>query len=89
MRLIDADAICNECIEGLLLATCEDCVIKDYKLNKSVDAVPVVRCKECEHWNEDALACDTLPWVRSSEHANWYAEDFCSYGNRKGGELDE
>ena len=45
--------------------------------------VDVVRCRECKHWNKDALACDTLPWVDSSEHANWYAEDFCSYGERK------
>lgn len=45
--------------------------------------VPVVRCKECIHWNKDALACDTLPRVDSSEHANWYAEDFCSYGERR------
>lgn len=52
------------------------------------DAVPVVRCKDCEHWNKDALACDTLHWVDSSEHANWYADDFCSYGERKDGGED-
>jgi hypothetical protein len=51
----------------------------------TIDAVPVVRCKDCEHWNKDAMACDTLPWVDSSEHANWYADDFCSYGERKDG----
>ena len=49
----------------------------------TVDAVEVVRCKDCIHWNKDALACDILPWVDSSEHENWYAEDFCSYGERK------
>ena len=49
----------------------------------AADVVPVVRCKDCKHWNKDALACDTLPWVNSSEHANWYAEDFCSYGERR------
>lgn len=48
MRLIDADAICKECIDEFLVATCENCVIKEYKINKSVDAVPVVRCKECK-----------------------------------------
>ena len=52
----------------------------------TIDAVPVCRCKDCVHWNKDALACDTLPWVDSSEHANWYADDFCSYGERKDGE---
>jgi hypothetical protein len=50
------------------------------------DTIPVVRCKDCIHWNKDALACDTLPWVDSSEHENWYADDFCSYGERKDGD---
>jgi hypothetical protein len=56
------------------------------KAIQTADVVPVVRCKDCKHWNKDALACDTLPWVNSSEHANWYADDFCSYGERKGGD---
>lgn len=58
-------------------------MIGDEGQTPAVDAVEVVRCRECKHWNEDALACDTLPWVNSSEHANWYAEDFCSYGERR------
>ena len=49
----------------------------------TADVVEVVRCKDCKHWNKDAMACDTLPWVNSSEHANWYADDFCSYGERR------
>lgn len=49
----------------------------------AVDAVEVVLCKDCKHWNKDALACDTLPWVNSCEHVNWYDNDFCSYGERK------
>lgn len=58
-------------------------VVRDIKRAPAVDAEAVVRCKECKHWNKDALACDTLPWVNSSEHVNWYAEDFCSYGERR------
>lgn len=50
---------------------------------KLVSFAPVVLCKDCKHWNKDALTCDTLPWVNSSEHANWYADDFCSYGERR------
>lgn len=50
---------------------------------QSADVVEVVRCKDCKHWNEDALACDLLPWVDSSEHENWYEDDFCSYGERR------
>ena len=47
------------------------------------DVVSVVRCKDCKHYNKDAFACNLLPWVDSSEHENWYADDFCSYGERK------
>ena len=43
----------------------------------------LVRCKDCENWNKDALACNTLPWVASSEHVNWYENDFCSYGEQR------
>ncbi len=53
-----------------------------------VDAVEVVRCKDCKHYNEDALDCNLLPWVDSSEHENWYADDFCSYGERKDNEAN-
>ena len=52
----------------------------------AVDAVEVVRCKDCKHYNEDALACNLLSWVNSSEHENWYADDFCSYGERRNDE---
>ena len=47
------------------------------------DVVEVVRCKDCKYWNRAASACDTLPWVNSFEHENWYADDFCSYGERR------
>ena len=59
------------------------CAIMDGIVKSSADVATVVRCKDCKHWNEDALACDTLPWASTSEHANWYAEDFCSYGERR------
>lgn len=84
MRLIDADALKAEFTGNFgrelwhytgIWATID--------VAPTIDAVPVVRCKDCKHWNDDAMACDTLPWVDSSEHANWYADDFCSYGERK------
>lgn len=60
----------------------------------TVDAVEVVRCKDCEHWHKgtdwcschshfitpDGAACH--PW----ESANWKmfeGDDFCSYGERR------
>lgn len=100
MRLIDADALLESARVFEIVACARGCGKSILHLAKAwlfcevekaptIDAVEVVRCKDCEYWNEDALACDTLPWVSSSEHANWYAEDFCSYGKRKGGESDE
>lgn len=49
----------------------------------TIDAVPVVRCKECKHlrdWKDGNMVC----WVWTD---TWDAavgpDDFCSYGERK------
>lgn len=83
MRLIDADdfkrrilAFCTACrctflsVEGIVAA-----------INNSdtVDAVPVVRCKDCKYYKPDEYECGCdfaggLPYVK--------AGDFCSYGER-------
>ena len=49
----------------------------------TVDAVPVVRCKDCKYYKPDEYKCGCdfaggLPYVK--------AGDFCSYGERKDGE---
>ena len=36
-RLVDADAICQECIDDFILETCEGCVIETHKLHKTID----------------------------------------------------
>ena len=51
----------------------------------TVDAVPVVRCRDCKHWDSETWFCDNhstfghhgLDWNMFSE------DDFCSYGERK------
>ena len=51
----------------------------------TVDAVPVVRCRDCKHWDSETWFCDNhstfshhgLEWNMFSE------DDFCSYGERK------
>ena len=52
----------------------------------TVDAVPVVRCKDCRHWHKDTVFCDYMSYGKASERVNWYADDFCSYGERKDGD---
>ena len=45
----------------------------------TVDAVEVVRCKDCKYWHKETLFCDYMPHG-ALERVNWYADDFCSYG---------
>ena len=64
----------------------------------SVDAVEVVRCRDCKHWNRYTLQhngndfrdwneaeCEVLASRDGYNEINRYVEedDFCSYGERK------
>lgn len=60
----------------------------------TVDAVEVVRCKDCRHWREDIGWCDINSHFVDDNDApcspedspNWRmfnANDFCSYGERR------
>ena len=41
----------------------------------SIDAVPVIRCKDCKYWNGEGKYCDyDMSGLR---------EDFCSWAERK------
>ena len=63
----------------------------------TVDAVEVVRCKDCKHWHEATGWCDQHSWFIEEdgepchpwESNNWKMlneDDFCSYGERKDNE---
>ena len=63
----------------------------------SVDAVEVVRCKDCKYWHEETGWCDQHSWFIEEdgepchpwESNNWKMlneDDFCSYGERKDNE---
>lgn len=73
MRLIDADALEDKfgCSDADILAKEE---IRDAP---TIDAVPVVRCKDCAHlYGARCAVCGLLPRK---------PDDFCSYGERKDG----
>ena len=82
MRLIDMTGFCeslsdHETVSGVLI-----------KLSKqpTIDAVPVVRCRECKRWDADpdSYGKDDGPkgkCMKSFEET--YSDDFCSYGQRK------
>lgn len=81
MRLIDADALWDELTEDLedgdVLYRIPPSYIDDAP---TVDAVPVVRCKDCKYYKPDEFECGCdfaggLPYVK--------ADDFCSYGQRR------
>lgn len=80
MRLIDIEAeVCADCV-------CRDkCDRQTYcwvKEMQTVDAVPVVRCKECK-WAGGDFVCYRGVMVQHKP------EDFCSYGERRGGGEDD
>ena len=88
MSLINREALLSfEKMDADLCATCgehhtvED-VIMMIKTAPTVDAVPVVRCRECKWWQED----DDIGHCDNPDGLDNYAkpDDFCSYGEKEG-----
>ena len=84
MRLIDADEavkiIKRYDDRGLTLdevTRITDGIAKEIEAMPTIDAVEVVRCKDCKHYDVSAMRC--IP----SEDLRDYT-DFCSYGERRG-----
>ncbi len=96
-RLIDADAILKadeNSDKALVLGSGKSLEIAYALLKKkvadapTVDAVPVVRCKDCEHWDDDpdTYGADDGPKGKCMKlFETMCADDFCSYGERKDG----
>ena len=109
-RLIDADALRFEIINkpsefkateatidfltGLSKRTHEVLDILDE--SQTIDAVPVVRCRECEYWGDEDgkllrsdgvifARCKAHNYLIDGRHTGWCPteNDFCSYGERK------
>ena len=87
MRLINADAL------GIGKAKREAFTVPEYAdgwnsakkiidTAPTVDAVPVVRCKDCKYWqdNNDGYPHEECRWGHGETPD---ANDFCSYGERK------
>ena len=91
MRLIDADALQAELLRmGFFPAMVKAAI----RRTPTVDAVEVVRCRDCKHWHEETGWCDQHshfvksdgeachPWERS-EWKRMDEDDSCSYGERR------
>ena len=100
-RLIDTNALidwltkhtgfrgnCENCTD----IDCLDCIVENCVKNfPTVDAVEVVRCKDCKHWDEYRIGSLEGPGTGDgcclADPNNWIdhrmADDFCSYGERR------
>ena len=88
-RLIDADAFLAREIKRCHCVPSVGSSDRDYESLKlllqqepTIDAVRVVRCKDCRHWqdNNGGYPNKECRW-REDETPD--ADDFCSYGERK------
>lgn len=81
MRLVDADNA-RECFggDGVTGAVMK----RMFDSLPTIDAVPVVRCRECKHWTGVALGM-RCKWYSFPPNAWVYSQpdDFCSRGQRK------
>ena len=71
---------------------------EDIESAPTVDAVPVVRCRECKYWGDEDgklqdsdgvlfARCNVHNYLIDGRHTGWCPteNDFCSYGERKEG----
>lgn len=106
MRLIDADALMEkynvkdvtmaECLTDTKMAKSFEkfCIISDAVEDApTVDAVPVVRCRECKHWS--SLGGPGLVGLGECRNKRFFAFEYgfetednftCADGERKGGD---
>ena len=93
-RLIDADAF----LEKMKRTSRYFDAVFDVEEMPTVDAVPVVRCRDCKYWgdedgklqNSDGVLfarCKVHNYLIDGRHTGWCPteNDFCSYGERKEG----
>ena len=97
MRLIDADAL-DLRLEALMkryMSLGRQGVAEDYNfvrtvisVEETIDAVEVVRCKDCKYYRNGKHFtginfCQRLPYYAEKGGLNTADDDFCSYGERK------
>lgn len=93
MRLIDADALIEEHCKGCHKDIQDGCktdpvcaTLMWFEDAPTIDAAPVVRCRECKQWMKDVPGC--TDFVGRCALANYMigATGYCLYGERKDGE---
>ena len=94
-RLIDVDALgVGRCSKDVLPeAYCAgwNGLIDLIEKAPTIDAVPVVRCRECKHWKPSGSKAGNsfsdMEYIGGCEFTKYCRResDFCSYGDRKEG----
>ena len=85
-RLIDVDALgvggCSKDVLPEAYCAGWNGLIDLIEKAPTIDAVPVVRCRECKWWQED----DDVGYCDNPDGLDNYAkpDDFCSYGEKEG-----
>ena len=86
MRTIDVDeAIINFGFEWDDIPPTREEFVRFLKKQPTVDAVPVVRCRECKHRGTDDCIFHIKGEPADEELLLKLDNDFCSYGERKEG----
>lgn len=93
MRLGDLDALLERADEVIFMGfraverkkNFMDLVSAVAESCKTIDAVPVVRCKDCKYWqdNNGGYPHDECRWGKGETPD---PDDYCSYGERKDGD---
>lgn len=91
MRLIDADALEDVAAEyqerhanGLQLTRSEYKLIDNFLFEyPTVDAVPVVRCKDCKLWSKNKPIYGSDMCECKAHGGYFLPEDYCSDGERR------
>ena len=80
MRLIDANALIKEAyVDGAYGYVDAEQIANA----PTIDAVEVVRCKDCKHCDPENYHCDHA--MSTAAPLRRKPDDFCSYGERRGG----
>ena len=91
-RLIDANAFLKDILTAGIGKTIIEYSESDiaYMIRKrpTVDAVEVVRCRDCKHRGTDYCIFHIKGEPADEELLGKLDNDFCSYGERKGGDGD-
>ena len=85
-RLIDANALIKEANTEGAYGYVDAKQIADAP---TVDAVEVVRCKDCKYGNWDSEPDDAMVCMRTKDGFWRSGNDFCSCGERKEDDTDE